>query len=77
MSWSLLLSTRLSPAVLLGVSRNPGEASGAWRDSRAAVSGHRILVAPRDFPMQLSTAVGTQLAYGARTQAEEQPITAV
>ncbi len=79
MSCSLLLSPRLSPAVLFGVSHGTAETAGASRDFRVAISaqfGHHFLVVPHDFPMKLSTDSGTQLANGAHSQSEEKPITA-
>ncbi|MCU1530409.1 MAG: hypothetical protein JWP75_4172 [Frondihabitans sp.] len=79
MPWSLTLSPRLSPAVLLGVSY---ETFPTARPSHLTPSApqdelsRRFSSATNDFPKQQSAHRGTPLALGARTETEELTITA-
>ena len=79
MSWSLTLSPRLSPAVLLGVSKETFRSSSMSRvmtlPSKHAISGLNF-AATRIFPEQLSVPCGAHLALGVTTQFKELPITA-
>jgi hypothetical protein len=79
MSWSLMLSPRLSPAVLLGVSHETPKTTVTPLPIGAGFVGHpsRHLFAPsHDFPKQVSVPCGALLALGVRPQLEELPITA-
>jgi len=79
MSWSLTLSPRLSPAVLLGVSHKTSRsafAAGLGPSAAQDELSRRLSAASNNFPKQQSAHSGTPLALGARTQFEEQPITA-
>jgi hypothetical protein len=79
MSWSLTLSPRLSPAVLLGVSRETPRTTVAPLPTGAGFVGQpsRHLSTPsHDFPKQVSVPCGALLALGVRAQLEELPITA-
>jgi hypothetical protein len=79
MSWSLRLSPRLSPAVLLGVSeetfRDPAQPQST-RSSTAHAISRLIEIAPRYFPEQLSAPCGARLALGVPATRKELPITA-
>ena len=79
MSWSLMLSPRLSPAVLLGVSHRTFP--------KAVASDSTIFLArsapsqphspeTHDFPEQLSAPCGALLSLGVPAELEELPITA-
>ena len=78
MSWSLLLSTRLSPVALHGVSHESTEVF-RWptRRERALVvwPDGRIRGANFNPSEQWSAPLGALLTLGVRTQIEEQPIT--
>jgi hypothetical protein len=79
MSWSLTLSPRLSPAVLLGVSKETFRSHARPKSTRSF--GRRAIirlscVPPHNFPEQLSAPCGACLALGVRTQRKELPITA-
>jgi hypothetical protein len=79
MSWSLMLSPRLSPAVLLGVSHETPKATVTPLLTRTGFLGQpcRHLRAPaNDSPKQVSVPCGALLALGVRAQLEELPITA-
>jgi len=79
MSWSLTLSPRLSPAVLLGVSQEtPKTAVTPLLTRRVflAQASRRRSASAHDFPKQVSVPCGANLALGARAQLEELPITA-
>ena len=79
MCWSLMLSPRLSPAVLLGVSKEtfPGPAGlEPMRFSGAHPNSRQICIAPHDFSEQLSAPCGARLALGVPATRKELPITA-
>jgi len=79
MSWSLTLSPRLSPAVVLGVSqetfRSARVPSLTDRADQRALS-RPIFTPTHNSPKQLSAPCGAQLTLGVRNRSEEQPITA-
>ena len=79
MSWSLTLSPRLLPAVLLGVSKETFRSPALPKSMRSSGPGantRRISAATHDFPEQLSAPCGALLALGAHTDLKELPITA-
>jgi len=79
MSWSLMLSPRLSPADLLGVSRETPKTTVGPLLTHAGFLGQpsRRFPAPtNNFPEQVSVPCGAHLVLGARAQLEELPITA-
>ena len=79
MSWSLMLSPRLSPAVLLGVSKETFRSAArpkAMKSSGPRVNSRRICTASHYFPEQLSAPCGARLALGVTAQFKELPITA-
>ena len=79
MSWSLTLSLPLSPAVLLGVSketfRNPARLEPT-QYSGARANSRQICIARHDFSEQLSAPCGARLALGVPATRKELPITA-
>jgi hypothetical protein len=79
MSWSLRLSQRLSPAVLLGVSQETFQSarmSGSSTSVNQPALRLRTFSPTHNFPEQLSAPCGARLALGVPTKHEELPITA-